>query len=287
MRFFQNITTLRSFKFKDWLLITFFTIACIILIVLTYKFIPTGLDWRKNLRAGSLALLNGESPYSVKSFYNPPWTLIPLLPLAILPERVGGTIILLGGLLGYFILLHKLKANIFTTLIFILSPPILEDLRLGNINWLVMLGYIMPPQIGLFFVLMKPQVGGVMVLYWLVEAWHQGGIKRIIKVFLPISITTVLSLIVFGLWPFKMSHAIDVFWNLSLWPYSIPFGLILLVSALKHRKVSHAYMASPFFSPYVALYSYGTVILGLVSSTWETLAAVGGIWLTMLVGKFL
>ena len=34
----------------------------------------------------------------------------------------------------------------------------MADLATGNIAWLTMLGYIMPPQIGLFFVLIKPQL---------------------------------------------------------------------------------------------------------------------------------
>jgi len=288
MHYPQVIINLRKIKVQNWLLIAFFTIAGLLIVALIYKYIPTGVDWTRNLRAGAVAILKGDNPYvTVRSFYNAPWSVVPVLPLAILPERLGGAILVLAGLVSYFVLLRKLNANLLSTLIFIFSPPVLEDLRQGNTNWLVMLGYAMPPQIGLFFVLMKPQVGGVMAFYWLVEAWREGGVRQVLKVFLPVSIVTILSLIIFGLWPLKMTNAIDVFWNLSLWPLSIPFGLVLLTHAIRRRAANFAYMASPFFSPYVALYSYGTVILGLVSSTWETLAAVGGLWLTMLIHSIL
>ncbi|MGE5123251.1 MAG: hypothetical protein ACM3H7_01950 [Acidobacteriaceae bacterium] len=282
MHFPQAIHNVRKLSVRNWLLIAFFILAGLLLVALIYRYIPTGGDWTRNLRSGALALLSGKNPYD-GNFYNAPWSLIPILPLAVLPERVGGAILFLAGLVGYFVLLRKLNANIFTTLIFIFSPPVLENLRLGNIEWLVMLGYLMPPQIGLFFVLMKPQVGFAMAIYWLVEAWRNGGVRQVLKIFLPVTIATLLSLVIFGLWPLKMSRAIDVFWNLSLWPLSIPIGLVLLTLAIRRRKASFAYMASPFLSPYVTLYSYGTVILGLVSSTWETLAAVGGLWIAMLV----
>ena len=123
-----------------------------------------------------------------------------------------------------------------------------------------------------------------MALYWLVEAWRQGGLGQVAKTFLPVSVLILLSLLMFGLWPLKIPNLFDAYWNISLWPLSIPIGLVLVTLALRHRKASYAYMASPFLSPYVGSYSYGTVILGLVSSTWETLAAVGGFWIAMLLG---
>ncbi len=278
------IVALRKLKTQNWFFILLFSALALLIMFFAYKYMPVGGDWAKAFRPAALAWLAGKSPYGVYSFYNPPWALVPLIPLAVLPEKVGSVIVFTAGLVGYFFLLRKLKANVATTLIFIFSPPVLQDLLTSNINWLVMLGYVMPPQIGLIFVLMKPQVGGVMAIYWLVEAWRNGGIRQVIKTFWPVCVLALLSLLIFGLWPLKIPNLYDAYWNISLWPLSIPIGLVLLTLALRRRNERFAYMASPFFSPYVGAYSYGTVILGLVSSTWETLAAVGGFWIAMLVG---
>jgi hypothetical protein len=148
-----------------------------------------------------------------------------------------------------------------------------------------MLGYIMPPQIGLFFVLMKPQVGGAVALFWLIDAWRQGGLKQVIKTFLPVTIAFVISFLIYGFWFIGANDLISVGWNASLFPLSIAIGLVFVSLALRQREIRFAYMASPFMSPYVGIYGYGTVLLGLVTSTWDMLAATVGIWISIVIIK--
>ncbi len=277
---------LQTLTKRKIILIIIFTILFVLEIAVAYKYLPIGVDFHGTFRPAPLAIFKGESPYEGYGFFYPPWTLLPLLPIALLPEKIGNMIFFFAILVAYIFILHKLKANLVTTLIFIVSPPVLVELWSLNINWLVMLGYLMPPQIGLFFVLIKPQVGGVMALFWFVEAWRKGGLRQVIVTFMPLIVMTLLSLLVYPGWFQKASSAIGGAANISFWPLSIPFGLALISLALRHRKERFAYMASPFLSPYFAINSLSTVFLGLVSSTWETLAAVGGLWIAILITRF-
>jgi hypothetical protein len=52
---------------------------------------PVSYDWH-TFRDASRELILGTSPYG-KEFCSPPWTLIPLLPCAALPVRLGSAVI--------------------------------------------------------------------------------------------------------------------------------------------------------------------------------------------------
>lgn len=249
-----------------------------------YLYLPIGGDWAKAFRPATFYWLRGGSPYDIYSFYNPPWLLILLTPFALMPERIGSILICGMGIVSYAILLRKLNANLLTTTVFLFSPPVLQDLLTSNINWLVLLGYLMPPSIGLFFVLLKPQVGFAVAIYWLVEAWQKGRIRQVLKTFMPVTLVTLLSFVIYGFWPAKAPNLSDAYWNVSLWPLSIPIGLVLLAIAFRRKQIRYAYMVSPFFSPYVGAYSYVTTLLGLVPSTLETIVAVVGLWIAMIAG---
>jgi hypothetical protein len=264
-------------------LIAIVIILVIVAIGLHYKYVSKGWDWIHTFRPATLTMLNGQSPYyDLKTdgeFWNPPWTLIPFIPIALLPERFSATVFFFIALTSYFILILRFKAKLASLLLFFFSPPIMADLATGNIAWLIMLGYIMPPQIGLFFVLIKPQIGGIVALFWLVEAWREGGFKKVVKTFFPVTMAYILSFLVYGFWIIKLPSIIGGGINLGLFPYSIPLGLVLLTRALRQREIKYAYMASPFIAPYAALNSLGTVILGLISSTWDTFATTVGLWI--------
>ena len=277
-------TALQKLTRREIALIIVLTIVCISVLVVAYLFLPIGDDYHSTFHPAPLAVLRGESPYNGYGFFYPPWTILPLLPISLLPEKIGNEIFFFSCLLTFVLLLHKYKVNLATTIIFLVSPPVLVELWSSNINWLVLLGYLMPPQIGLFFVLMKPQVGGAMALFWFVEAWHKGGFRQVIKTFLPVSIITIITLFIFPGWFQSATNTIGFSANISFWPLSIPIGLVLVALMLKHRDERFAYMASPFLSPYFTINSLSTVILGLVSSPWLTTSAVVGMWIAIFIG---
>ncbi len=164
------------------------------------------------------------------------------------------------------------------TAVVLLSPPVLHGLLNGSIDWIAAFGLILPPQIGLLFVAVKPQIGVAVMIYWLAEAWREGW-KKVIRTFWPITVLFLLSLALFGPWPIRAMKEINLWWNASLWPASIPVGLGLLAAAMRTRKMGYAMAASPCLSPYVLFHSWIGALLAIVPHLPETIAATVGLWL--------
>lgn len=242
--------------------------------------VPSAIDWRITFRPATLTLLSGASPYGDFFLVHAPWTLILLIPLAILPEAVGRVMLLFCGLASYMYVAHKLGAKPIAIIALLLSPLVMHVTLNGNMDWLAILGFVMPPQFGLFFISIKPQIGIAVGPFWLVEAWRAGGWKQVVKTFSPFTIVLLLSLLIFGLWPleFIRQGVPQVFYNTSLWPLSMPVGVALFVASIRKRKIEYAMAASPCLSPYLLFYSWGGVLLSIISSVPETIAAVVGLW---------
>ncbi|HEX2697900.1 MAG TPA: hypothetical protein VHM28_09340 [Anaerolineales bacterium] len=248
--------------------------------------VPPAIDWTTTFRPAALALLSGESPYGRFYFVQPPWILLPLIPLALLPESVGRVMLLFCGLTSYAFVAHRLNAKPIAIVFLLLSPLVMHVLLNGNMDWLAILGFILPPQLGLFFISMKPQIGIAVGPFWLIETWRQGGWRLVVKTFTPFAITLFLSFIVFGFWPNYSFSVIGVWYNASLWPMSIPVGLALFVASIRKQKIEYAMAASPCLSPYLLFYSWGGALLSIISSIPETVAAVIGLWILVAIRIF-
>jgi hypothetical protein len=257
-------------------------IVIIFIIWVIYFVFPAGKDWETILRPAASAFVNGKSPY-VGGFYNPPWALLPLLPLLLLSPKFGSAILSITNLLTFGFVSYRLGAKPLALAIIVFSPPVIYGVLDPNFDWLVALGLILPPQIGLFFILVKPQLGSILVIFWFVEAWRQGSLRQVIKVFSPVAIVFVFSLILYGFWPLRSSDLYNVGWNASVWPASVPIGIVLAVSAIRRLNKRLAIIASPFLSPYVAAYSLSIPVLGLLPAQLETIAAVIGLWVFQLL----
>ncbi len=263
-------------------------IIAMIISVAVGQFLPSGIDWHESFRPASIALLAGQSPYSVETFYAAPWSLIPLLPLALLPEDFGRGLLFTVSILSFAVLARRLDAKPLAFAVFLLSPPVLHGLLNANIDWLAMLGFILPPQVGLFFVVIKPQVGLGLVVYWLVEAWRVGKFKRVVQVFAPVTLAGAVSILILGFWPFRFQNIIDYSsdFNASFWPASLPIGLTLIAASLHKEEPRFAVASSPCFSPHVVFHSYAGVLAALLPQTIETVTAVIGLWILVNIRAF-
>ena len=256
-------------------------IICLVMIIAAMV-LPPGIDWRDTYRPATLTLLSGKSPYEVDTFFAAPWALIPMVPLALLPERIGRAILFVVGIITFAFVAHRLGASPISMVAFLLSPPVLHCLLNSNIEWLVLIGLILPPQWGLFFITIKPQIGVAVILFWLIEARRQSD-PEIIRVFGPVSLILLISFVLFGLWPTRFSTPLAYHFNASLWPYSLPIGLTLLTTAIRKRKIEYAAGASPCLSPYVLFHSWSGALIALSSSTAEMIMAVIGLWLLVII----
>lgn len=65
----------------------------------------------------------------------------------------------------------RLKKKIWAAAALLFSPFVIGNASTGNIDWLVVIGLILPRPIGLFLLLLKPQLTAGILLLWLLEAW--------------------------------------------------------------------------------------------------------------------
>lgn len=261
---------------------------------LVYHFLPVevgyqpgvewtvGVDWTHSFRPATLRLFSGESPYG-PMIYNPPWAFIPFLPVALLPESLGSAIMFVLCFFGFGFAAYRMGAKPLEFACILLSPPVIMGAFLGQIDWLVALGFSLPPQIGLFFILVKPQVGSVVALLWLIQAWQRGGLREITRVFGPVVAVTLVSIVFYGVWFLHKNNPIEFSWNISLFPFLVPLGLAMTVRALQKRDLHLSILSSTFISPYVAPYSWGVTLFGLISNQFQMAAAFLGLWFVEII----
>lgn len=266
-------------------------IALLCLVAIPFLFfvtrsVPPGIDWKCCIRPATLYMLQGQSPYLQEGFFNPPWGLIPLIPLALLPLSVSGGLIAVANLVTYGLIAHKFGAKPLVIAAILLSPPVLTGAALQNVDWLASLGILMPPQIGLFFVSIKPQVGVGIAIYWLVIAWQKGGIREVLRVFAPFGIVFALSLLIFGLYPLRFSTVIDGHLDKSLFPYSLPVGLLLLVYAIRKQRKQLAAGAGVLFPPYLSYATYTVSMFSFLPNATLTYLLVAAHWVYTLLLYF-
>ena len=242
-----------------------------------HTFVNFGVDWRETYYPATTLLLHGQNPYLVRTLHNPIWGLFPLIPFVLTGEKWGEIVMFFVAFGMYAYVARVLGASPIALILYMSSPLIAYNLMLGNIDWLVVFGFIMPPSLGLFFVLLKPQIGIAVAIYWLWTSYKSGGIKNVGKTFSPVIMSIAISFFLFGNWLVgKSDNLMFASWNLSMFPYSIPIGLALLYIA--HKKYACAVSASPFFSPYMSFGSWSIVQLGLVDNDLLTFAITFGLW---------
>lgn len=242
------------------------------------------IDWSNTYRPAVALLLAGQSPYASKWFYNPPWALLPLVPLSLLPETVGRLILFGLCLVLFAYVAIKLGARRLSLIAFLLSPPVVMSLYTGNLDALALAGAVLPPWIGLFFISIKPQVGAGLALFWLVDAYRKGGALNLVRTFAPIASAFLISFILYGPWPLDAPALVDKSYNASLFPLSLSAGLPLLVASFRLWRSRLALAAGPFLSPYLSFQSWSASLTGLLHRPLELTAAVVGLWAAVLIG---
>lgn len=251
------------------------------MVIAVAKLMPFGVDWSVHFRPAVMAVLAGQSPYNVPGFYNPPWALLPLLPLGLLPEAWGRGVLLLISLVVFFLVALRMRATKTALLLYMFNPVLLYSLHNGNLDWLVTIGLVLRPQIGLFLVLLKPQLGAAIAIYWLIEAWRKGGWRKVARTFGPVILAFVGSVALFGPWFLTADTRIDQDWNVMahLWPYSVAPAAILFYFAVKRQQVRWAIVGAPLFSPYAIFHSFCIPMVALVDRPRVLAVVVGICWL--------
>lgn len=255
----------------------------ILVVRLLYDYLPVGQDWIEHYRPAALAMLHEQSPYDLRGFNHAPWTLLPLIPFALLPFQVGRV--------GYFILsftcfalvAHMMKAKPVSVVIFLTSFPVVACLYEGGIEWLAMLAFVMPPSFCFIFAAMMPQVGIGISLFWLVFAWEFGGLRFVLRHVTPVLILLVASFALYGFWPLSFFEVGESFYNVALFPYLIPLGAYLILT----RQYRPSAAASPFLSPHFTMSTLAVPMVALFSKPKYLAMASAVTWMYVLIKYFI
>lgn len=247
-------------------------IAFLILVGAVFLTVPIGWDFKTFFLPAGRAVLLGKSPYTVSGFYNPPWLSIFFVPFALLPERLAWGIFLAINISAYLIGMLRLKLSLYAITLIMLSPYVFYSLWYGNVDGLVILGATLPPAIGIWLVLLKPQMSLILIGLWLYRTRKQGW-KVWIRDF-------GLAGLVFGAsWMIGLRPSLNMSqasWNITAWPWGLLPGLALAWLSIGQNNTHLALAASPYFSPYASPQSWVV-----------TLLPVGKSWALLLLGVLL
>jgi hypothetical protein len=262
-----------------------------VLLILTlpvlYFGLPVGLDWHDTYRPAALAVVAGESPYSVEIYYAAPWAAWILAPIAVLPYWTGRLITFLIGLWAFAFVAWRAGATRWTLIVFLCSAGVVGCLNNGNIEWMPLLGVVCPPWLGLILAAIKPQVGIGLGLYWLVCITREKGWTATILAFAPVTVLLLISFLIYGFWPLRFEQTLA--WsvdNTALGLQSLFVGAVLWVRSVRQRDERMALAAGPVLSPYVLQFTWSACLLGLLAHPLELLAAVVCLWIPVILRVF-
>jgi hypothetical protein len=251
-----SCVSVQHIDLRDLVLILF-ALGAVGLCALLAVALPPACDWQRFYVPATCAVWRGESPYDPQyGFFNPPWVLLLLTPFAV-HEAVGRAALFVLALATIAAVVRRLGGTLLTALLVLASPPMLNLLWDGNIDWLALGGLLLPPRWGLFLVTIKPQVGLGIAVWWAVEAWREEGWK--------------------GVW-----DPVLRLWNTSLWPWSAPVGVALLGWGIRARDLHPALAAAPLLSPHVILHSWITALVALARKPVVLAVLVVALWVIAL-----
>jgi len=230
-------------------------------------------DW-DIFRNAVQALFSGQNPYSVGQgelrFFNPPWMLLPIAPLAALPPLTG---LLLNALVSLFVLLlvsRHLKMTKWEFFLIAICPMHLQSMLFGNVEWLPLLGLLFPAPIAMVFFTTKPQATLGFILLVLLRQWKTGRWRGLVLTMAPTVILAILSFVLWGLPPVP---GLNNPGQRSLFPFSLLLGIPALIFALRNNDDRMAGFVGPFVSPYVTFHGYLPAIFPF-KGKWMVLAVI-------------
>lgn len=228
-----------------------------------------------------------QTPFAVAGFVNPPWLAVVMIPFATLPLPVA----VLAQVAIYFgaitCLVYVLGGNWQAVAIALTSFVALDSTMETGIDWIVIVGLLLPMGWNAPFVFIKPQTAlgyfaGVPLRNWL-------------RLILGAAITGILSLVMWGWWLpailenirlYTVSATVNLAPMAYLTPFvSLPLGVFLLWQAYRRRDPLIGVLAWLFIVPYIALYSL-LVYLALFAVRYPRIALLISVVMWIIYGQF-
>ncbi len=221
-------------------------------------------DWYATFDPAGRGFLHGQSPYQQSGFLNPPWTVLILLPFVLFPVNIARGLVLVVTLAVWVYIAWHLNSNWLAFVALLVSPTAIGSLLASNLDAFVVSGIFLSPVYGLFLLMIKPQIGFGISLYYLVDAWKTNRFLGVVRRFAPIALAYIAGLMLFPVWLSRLFGQFSNIWNRSIFPYGIPLGAFFLWLAIRRKNVWFALVSAPFFSPYLTFYTYLIVQIGLL-----------------------
>ena len=233
-------------------------LGLLVCLVLTAGFffspITTGDDWQTFYGAAKQALA-GQNLYVMPvtfTFYsNPPWVVMALVPLSLLPFRWGWAVVCMGSFLAALAIAYRWRLSLLKTVLILLSPSMLYILLHGQIDLILLAGIWLPQEWWVLVALAKPQVAFGLL----------AGIPRSrwVRAMLILAGIVILTLALFGNWPLDLLRQPHPFakeghnlW-LGLWPFQVPAGVALILLGFSRSDERLLVAGSPFLFPYATM----------------------------------
>lgn len=125
-------------------------LGAVLVIALVFSaVIPPGVDWSRHLRPATRAFFHLENPYQAAAVFNPPWTFLLLTPFALLPEQVGGAILFWMAFATWAYFSWRFShGSLAAILAVVTAPMVVNGLLVGNLDFLVVWGLMLPAELG-------------------------------------------------------------------------------------------------------------------------------------------
>ena len=199
------------------------------------------------------------NPYELPGYNNVPWPAVLVAPLALLPFEWS----VLAQMVLYFVLLALLVYRFgggWRVVLLVLTSSLAYDTALEiNLEWIVVIGLLVPPVASGPFLLVKPQIalGAWFGYRWRDMLW--GGVIVLVVMLLalliwpgwPQGMLAAISNNILGEWGNRVNIALS---KLLPWPLTWAVGLALAWLAFRRRDVILGVLAWQFFVPYTTFY---------------------------------
>jgi hypothetical protein len=185
--------------------------------------------------------LQQVNPYQTAGFFNPPWLAWMLSPLGVLTAVDAHVLWIVLILLLTMRCVYALGGSWLSVVLTVVSPGFLVSIMNGQVDVLVLFGLLTGSWL---LIIIKPQVAGLAILYDVIVR------RRIDWTAVFVFTATLIIFLAFFTLPQRNVFHDGV--NISLWPWGIPFGVVLFGLSLLRRDKWLAVLATFFCAPYLS-----------------------------------
>ena len=254
-----------------------------VLIALFAYGLPRSLDW---LGVYARLARHPLHPYVVRGFYNPPWFAVPLTALGWLPDLLSQSVNAYLNFAVTVLVVVRYGGTPRSIVWTLTSLPFATLMVYGNVEWIGMSAFLVPPSVGLILLATKPQTGALAAVAWVRQA------RSKLNLLLPFVAVFLFSFLVWPNWPkealanflAQQPPPLTMPENASLWPWLVPLGIVLVIGAWLFEDELLGVAATLCLTPYFVLHS-ATLLMALLAARaprWALFLSLG-MWVVAVV----